>query len=383
MPGYESAVALAKSAVFSKWAGVRERAIQSLKNRRFEDFVPGLIGLLAIPLSGTQSSQLYYLDFPGTQSSGALILVHNYVIAQETDDQYQVAVMHTVDYRLNELLQGGVVSFKDGFRFGNPLNANDKVASELRVARTLNDFARLQADEGYQRQMSAEALKERTEQLNRQVIQVLVGITGRDPQPDPAPWWKWWGDFTDTQRVGGKQVTVVSEETESRGDPRFRLLRRSCFAAGTPVWTDRGAVAIETIKVGDTVLAQNIETGELALKPVLQTTVRPPKELLSIRFGDETIVCTGGHRFWASGEGWVKARDLAPQILLHTVKGNVPASSPKTESTAETYNLVVADFHTYFVGRVGILCQDLPLPRGTNCVVPGLSRTITAAPANR
>jgi hypothetical protein len=112
----------------------------------------------------------------------------------------------------------------------------------------------------------------------------------------------------------------------------------------------------------------------LAYKPVLQTTVRPPKELTTLRFGDETIVCTGGHRFWSSGSGWVKARDLEPQTLLHTVTGNTPVWSAKKGSTAETYNLVVADFHTYFVGKTGVLCQDLLIPHATNSVVPGLAR---------
>jgi hypothetical protein len=380
MPFYESSVALARSAVFSKWDNVRERATAALKQRRVEDFVPGLIGLLVKPLSAERSTQMFYFqDSPGTQSSCALVLVHSYLIAQETDDQYQVAVMRTVDYRLNQLLQGSIVSLSGGFTINDPLHSKgpkNAVASQLFVARGLNDSSRLAADDAYQREISAETAKECTEQLNRQVIQVLASVTGRDPQPDPTPWWQWWDGFTDTQRIGGKQVTIVSEETESRGDPRYRLQRISCFAAGTPVWTEAGPRPIESIKVGDMVLAQNIETGELAFKPVLQTTVRPPKDLLALRFGEETIVCTGGHRFWTSGEGWVKARDLAPQTLVHTVKGNAAVASANQESAAETYNLVVADFHTYFVGKTGILCQDLPLPRGTNCVVPGLSRMI-------
>jgi hypothetical protein len=117
----------------------------------------------------------------------------------------------------------------------------------------------------------------------------------------------------------------------------------------------------------------------LAYKPVLQTTVRPPKELTTLRFGDESIVCTGGHRFWTSGEGWVKARDLTAHALLHTATGNAPVWSAKQGDARETYNLVVADFHTYFVGKTGVLCQDLLLPAGTNNPVPGLARSDVAA----
>src|SRR5262249_53132589 len=82
----------------------------------------------------------------------------------------------------------------------------------------------------------------------------------------------------------------------------------------------------------------------------------------------------GGHRFWNPGPGWIRARDLEPQTLLHTVTGNTPLWLSKKGNTAETYNLVVADFHTCFVGNTGVLCQDLLIPRGTNSVVPGMVR---------
>jgi hypothetical protein len=157
------------------------------------------------------------------------------------------------------------------------------------------------------------------------------------------------------------------------------VFSHSCFAAGTLVRGESRLIPIESIKAGDRVLAQDIESGELAYKPVLHTTVNPPKDLMTLRFGEESIVCTQGHRFWSSGSGWIKARDLAPQTLLHTVTGNTPVWTAKKGETAETYNLVVADFHTYFVGKTGILCQDLLIPRGTHSVVPGLSRTNAVA----
>jgi hypothetical protein len=149
------------------------------------------------------------------------------------------------------------------------------------------------------------------------------------------------------------------------------------------VWTEHGLSPIEKIRVGDRVLAQDVQTGELAFKPVLKATVRPPKELATLRLGDETVVCTGGHRFWNSGSGWIKARDLEPRTMLHTVTGNVPVWSAKKGESAETYNLVVADFHTYFVGKAGVLCQDLLLPASTNNIVPGLSRSNVSALAKK
>ena len=69
----------------------------------------------------------------------------------------------------------------------------------------------------------------------------------------------------------------------------------SCLAAGTPIWTDAGPVAVEKIKVGDRVLAQDPETGELAYKPVLHTTVRLNAELVKLELLDDTVTCSVGH----------------------------------------------------------------------------------------
>jgi hypothetical protein len=149
----------------------------------------------------------------------------------------------------------------------------------------------------------------------------------------------------------------------------------SCLVAGTPVWTDRGPLAIETVQIGDRVLSQNVETGELAYKPVLRTTVRPQRPLLALEIGPRTVRMTEGHLFWISGRGWTKARDIKAGMLIHDVTGTTvvrPAGSTKAEPT---YNLVVADFHTYFVGETKVLSHDITPAESTDVLVPGLPRT--------
>src|SRR5579864_6221199 len=162
------------------------------------------------------------------------------------------------------------------------------------------EASRADATQAYQREMQVDAINERTEKLNRRAIAVLAGVTGRDASPDTAAWWEWWAEYSDVRQTGEKPVVTVVDETEILGDPTLRFNRVSgrccCLAAGTPVWTDQGLVAIEKIAVGDRVLSQDIETGGLAYKPVLQTTVRPPTECTSVRFASETIVCTNLHR---------------------------------------------------------------------------------------
>jgi hypothetical protein len=399
----QATLALARQAVFSKWESVRAKATAILKARRFDDFVPAIIGLLESPVTAKYTTpQLYYFqDRPGESSPAGFVLLWNYILARETDDQFQVAVLHAADYRLNYFMRGGILNSLKMIRdpSGHMYNPNGNLvepedplsfrAYRYSIHSLLQDgldeaeMSRSDATQKYQREQQLEAINDRTKRLNTQVISVLAGISGNDSSADPRVWWQWWADFSDVQRVGEKPVVTVVDESYVYGDPTLRFNRKSgrccCLAAGTPVWTDRGLLAIETISVGDRVLAQDIETGALAYKPVLQTTVRPPRELMTLRCGGETVICTGSHRFWNSGVGWIRARELASQTLLHTVTGNAPVWSAKNGKAAETYNLVVADFHTYFVGKTGVLSQDVLIPRGTNNVVPGLSRGNAAA----
>jgi hypothetical protein len=142
---------------------------------------------------------------------------------------------------------------------------------------------------------------------------------------------------------------------------------------GTPVRTERGLVPVETILPGDRVLAQDQDSGELTLKPVLATTLRPPTKVMRIRAGGEEIVTTPGHPFWVSGRGWRMARQLQAGDILHTLGGALPIENVETLTRDEpVHNLVVDDFNTYFVGQVGLLVHDSVFRRPTTAIVPGL-----------
>ncbi|MBI3864425.1 MAG: Hint domain-containing protein [Planctomycetia bacterium] len=370
MTEFEATIALARQAVFSKWPKIRRQAAEALKARPLDDFVPGLIACTASLISTSQASGWAYLcerDGRG-QEWGVYVLLHSYLVARETDDQFQVSVLNTADYRISEWLRNKTVHFHHQ---GDNVNSIGGPLLTLGLRTRQNELNRDHADYQHQIEVLIAEQNERTVELNLRIIDVLAAVSGREPSPDLKGWWRWWESVADTQRTGEKPAVVLVSEEEI-GDPTLRFSRVSCFAAGTPVWTDQGPMAIETIRIGDRVLTQNVETGELAYKPVLKTTVRPPKELTTLRLADESIVCTGGHKFWNSGSGWIRARDLNAQALLHTVTGNTPVWLAKKGETAETYNLVVDDFHTYFVGKAGVLCQDLLPPKRTNSIVPGL-----------
>ena len=106
---------------------------------------------------------------------------------------------------------------------------------------------------------------------------------------------------------------------------------------------------------------------------MLHTTVREPIDVIKFAIGDETIQATQGHHFWVSGRGWIKTRELIAAQPLHTPIGAVKVASTEPAEPSPTYNLVVADFHTYFVGKNAILSHDVLPPKPTNMRVPGLS----------
>ncbi|HEY2252310.1 MAG TPA: polymorphic toxin-type HINT domain-containing protein [Planctomycetaceae bacterium] len=287
--GPVASLTLARQAVLSEWPAVRRRAASALKARRFDDFVPPLIALLASPIRSERRvtpPTMPLVSRDGNRPAWQGAFMASYVLSRETGDAIQVATI--------------------------PAANND--ATEPRAVGQMNA---------------------QTEELNSRIGAVLGVLSGKDPSSGPQVWWDWWHAESDTQLAAGK-ATVVVTENDILGPYASSQVNYNCLAAGTQVWADRGLVPIETIAVGDRVLAQDVETGELAYKPVLRTTLRPPKELCALRFNGETIVSTPGHRFWRCGSGWVKSRELESQSRLHTVTGNTPAWKAKKGETAET-----------------------------------------------
>ena len=68
----------------------------------------------------------------------------------------------------------------------------------------------------------------------------------------------------------------------------------------------------------------------------------------------------------------MRARDLKADAPLHAVDGSRLVGSVERTRKAETYNLIVADFHTYFVGKSMVLSHDNSIAAPTDATVPGL-----------
>lgn len=128
--------------------------------------------------------------------------------------------------------------------------------------------------------------------------------------------------------------------------------------------TDEGLRPIEDIEVGDQVLARDETTGETAMKPVTQLIRRHNRIIWKLTLattGDDgkvvtTVFETTDDHPWRTTAGlWAKTIELKPGVEIQRARG-LPASVVSVEDTGRsepTFNLEVADFHTYFAGTIG------------------------------
>ena len=142
----------------------------------------------------------------------------------------------------------------------------------------------------------------------------------------------------------------------------------SMMQAGTLVATKSGLVPIEDIQPGDLVWATDEETGETALKEVVQTFRNETEEWVHVKVNGEEITCTPMHPFYVPKKGWTSAVDLRAGDILVMLNGEYvvieQVQHELLESPVAIYNFEVADFHTYYVGEKSVLvhnkCGDGP-----------------------
>lgn len=350
MDAYQADLTIARVAVFCQWSDVRRAAAEALRLRPLENYVPDLLAAMHSEVRSTW--QLY------EGRGNRLMMRHTFV--REGQDETEQLVLETGYRRI--ALPGG-----DGAETWSRALNNIAVTGQARVG--------AQAWQNLSQQ-----------QLNDRIMAVLEFVTNEQRLPQPQDWWAWWDKYNEVFRPAQKpvdtnyqyrEVTLVdrsiSVNPETGGGGGGGSQTCDCLAAGTKVWTDTGPRPIEEIRVGDLVLSQDPETGELAYKPVLRFTIRPASQLTTLTAGDEKITCSGGHLFWVAGDGWTRAREARPGAELHSFDRSVQLSAKETAGFEPTYNVIVEDFHNYFVGeRRPVLCHDNTSRRRTDAVVPGL-----------
>jgi hypothetical protein len=349
----ESTLSLARHACWVDDPTVRCAAIQALRERNEYSYIPAMLSELQGPWTSST---------PMILSEGNR-LIFRYVASSERHDKNQVRV------------------------FDNAYSIVGDVASASQIATQANGLASLQSE--YSRSQINTAIDQR----NRQIIQALQQVTGESGITSPQDWWNWWDERIEvfspgekpwettfgfrSSTVEGESFAIPIESVGVITRPSISRETIDCLAAGTLVLTNRGPMAIESIRLGDSVWAKNLETGEVRLQPVIRTTVREPSPLVRITCvneqGFETVIrASGGHPFFVNGRGWVRARELKSGMTLHGLEGvSWVQSAEREEEMTETYNLVVHEYHSYFVGPSGILSHDNSIVTPAVTTVPG------------
>ncbi len=353
---------LVQWSVMSKQADVRTAAADALKKRPWHDFIPLLMAGLANPVQFD-----YSLSFDPTLG----LAIYRAVTSQEGRDS-----ISRVEYSnsISGLLPAFVGSHDSGLASNGP--ATSAGVPQIRTAspldgrrqtliagpRSVNEISGALAVARQSQALATSVAKqnERIAVTNERIDYVLERVVGKKVTPTsagtadeaaaipdsanvqltvPAPeyWWNWWADYTGTY-LPDKPVssTTIGDGTYTNRSQYSTLYRNpltarstglsagggmECFAAGTPVATLTGPLAIEKLQIGDRVLAQDADTGELAYKLVMAMTVRPPVETVLVTTTRGDVQATRGHPFWIVGKGWRMASEVQIGDRVHSLAG--------------------------------------------------------------
>ena len=405
----EAVEALASSAVFSASPVVRYAAINELREKSYEEFLPLLLAELELPIESSVSFQEV-----GNQ------VVTSYSLSQEDAAGYSQE-RHYQDYNPilgpryiakdfykrvsypRELVREGYWTepyTRPAYRCGGRIIPERRVPSRWRPPAyrqrpdeyhyQYTNYAEdptyeLRRQQTYRNSQSAatgelsavEKANFRINEKNQRVAEVLKEVTSESFGRSPKPWWKWWKQYLelhpDIAALGiGADFNNLVEREVSQGLPQ-----------GTWIWTQSGKRPVESILPGDYVLSQNVETGELAYKVVLGTQSPRKIEVSRVTLNDTTTHFAPGHTVWVTGLGWRRVSTIDDGHRLHTVDGEPKISSVEKVYDLKAYNLIVDDFHTLFVGDLGILVHDGTHIRKTLKALPGVSTAEIASAAEK
>lgn len=353
MPEQPATLSLARYAAMSPSPDVRGAAIGELKARPMYEFVPQLLDALEMPI---ESSFSVTTDLDGS------VHYHHSLYREGIDSDWAYDTSQSVMRRPGSVLalrRGGKVVEED-----IPAT-NARASSVPSPSQSQAEFAR--TSDAVESAVYGE--NQSTDALNSRIIPVLASITGKE-FGSAKQWWDWWNENNEYY-VSNHPVQYEGQSSTNGNDTYY--YRLSCFVRGTPVWTKTGQRPIETLALGDLVLAQDVNTGELAYKPVIGRTVRPPSPMVTVSLGGEQIQATRGHLFWVAGVGWQMAKELKDGAVLHGVTGSSRIAIAKEAEPAEAYNLVVDEFNTYFVGESGLLVHDNTPRKPSKSKAPALA----------
>lgn len=248
------------------------------------------------------------------------------------------------------------------------LRAGEEKAMELMAAANLKSALaqqRFMADVN-----DIETSNARAVELNRRVSEALttsLDAPGDLRDDDEDGWRSWYYEKIGYRYTPPAKVTLAMNATPTVYPPTIV----SCFAAGTPVATITGPRPIETLRVGDQVLSQDVNTGGLSYQPILVVHHNPPDKTLRVRLANgDSAVASLFHRFWIADHGWKMARDLSAGDVVRTLGGPSPITALEPAPVQPVFNLDVASSRTYFVGASSMLVHDNTLPPPHDTAAP-------------
>jgi hypothetical protein len=363
-PSPAAAEALAYSAALSEFNDVCAAAAAGLKGRPLDHFAPLLLSGMQSPIKGKSNVTL------GRFSWGVLCTTYQEGALADLSFSYMLYFAPLVEFDDGTIVGAETVNSAAASR---GISGVDSIlAAGAPGPDAANKFA---ANFTRTVERTNAAIRRR----NVRITAALRSLTGLDMGDEPMAWWKWWWqDYTEMHNMDGEDAPPKPLYGNYAVQTYGPIVHVSCFAPGTKVWTLTGRRPIEKIKIGDRLLAQDVETGELAYKPVLATTVRKPGPRTRVGLGSESIVATPSHPFWVLGQGWRMTKQLEIGNRVHTPSGGVLVEGieklkPDPTPAGKTYNLVVADFHSYFVGDHGVLVHDNTPRPATAALLPGLA----------
>ncbi len=126
-----------------------------------------------------------------------------------------------------------------------------------------------------------------------------------------------------------------------------------CFAAGTPVLTPDGLVAIDSLRPGDTVLTRESESDPTLVRAKIKG-VHKTKVAGYLIFNQDLKV-TPEHILWVNGR-WTLAGDVQTGDEVVTSGGEIIhiSSLEWQGGQSDVYNLEIERYHTYFAGDIWV-----------------------------
>jgi RHS repeat-associated protein len=138
-----------------------------------------------------------------------------------------------------------------------------------------------------------------------------------------------------------------------------------CVVAGTLVATPEGLAAIETLAVGDMVLAYDVETGRVVPQSVIDVLETEPKPTYSVvlRAADGEMAqfeATDDHPWLNAAKEWRNTDELTVGDWLIAGDGRrfEVVEVGLTGDMEVTYTLTINTLHTYIMGEAGLVVHN-------------------------